>query len=516
MYKCNSASVMRTYNKQNMSLRLTYIPRDDSSEKSPLLQNLNLTCLRSYQNIPKQEAKTRCNSYEVFFVIMWGSAVLSIPAAIGLFVWLLTSFWTYDDDHALRVTFTLWVVGLLMFYTCVLRRHGFRVMIRAGAFPFFYTGKVFPRSLNELKVILQKYKREHKSYTVIGGGWSHFLWRKSATGVRVVLHKFHGKRDRSEIWNSGTTIAEVQKHYKFFNKSLAHFPTMDYISIGAWVACCNHGNTGDHNKNTVPIKNVYILNVSSGYEKSHDLKSAQRLMATNNYISPDLIITGVEFNLVSDIKVQKKLVLVKNSNTAKEWLKPGANLRMMFMGGTRDYAMALRWDEFRQNNIPHHIDPHLCSRMCLFLQADVFSVVGGFHESPDKFNGVSSLSDANKWTPPIYPFMTVAVVLSGIKNFEIFFRVTGRLNEYDLSRFVQSTISMHKNIGGRSELRYDDRELDTIVYWDISLSSYFNQPFKVLYSLTFNQNKVTHVALHPGKFDDLTVYPFHRQHASSI
>lgn len=462
---------------------------------------------RAYRKLKRNGVLTQSFRYEAFFVIMWGAAILSIFAALGMAIWLLVSFFVYEDGHALRSTLTLLCIVALLFYTYILRKHGFRVMVRAGVFPFCCTGGVFPQSLDELKCVLLEYHRQKKHYTIVGGGWSHFLWRRIATGTRVFLHNFHGKRNGGEVWHSGTTIAEVQAQYKARGESLAHFPTMDYISIGAWVACFNHGNTGDKYKNLDrhPIKRVYIFNINSNKEFVYDLKSAQVLLATNTYISPNLVITGVEFNSVKDSQVQKRLVMVQNEETANQWLQDGAYLRMMFIGGTRDYAMALRWDDVYKPT--QHKDPHFCSRMCLFLQTDVFSVVGGWHESPDNFTGISKLSDANKWTPPIYPFMTVAVILSRIVNFEVFFKINNTLCARDLAQFVQKAIRMHKEVGGRSEVRYDTQGEHTLLYWDISLSGNFDKPFRLLQTLEFNGCKVTHVALHPGKYHDVPVEP---------
>ena len=107
--------------------------------------------------------------------------------------------------------------------------------------------------------------------------------------------------------------------------------------------------------------------------------------------------------------------------------------------------------------------------------------------------------------------MTLSVVLAGIKNFEIFFKLETALDGDTLFRIVTDAIAMHKELGGRSELRYAAPSRNTRVCWDISLARGFERPFAILAALG-----VRTVALHPGKYVVDSTAPCRRVAVSAL
>lgn len=450
----------------------------------------------------------RSLAYEFYFVCAWGAAILAIPAILSLTSWLIISVWI-DNEVSLHVWILVGTIALLIAYTTVLRAHSRRVLIRAGVFPISCSFDAYPRTTVELQQAAREIKQRFQRYpTIVGGGWGHFLWRTRATGPRIFTHQMTGRVKNgdamTERWLAGTTIAEVQKYYLAQDLTLSSHPTMDYISIGSWVAYFNHGNDGNSNNTRCAIKNVTLLNLENEIFEVLDLHHARVRIETQRHVSQHVVV-DVEFNLVRNDWLQKRALIINSPTSAKEWLDPKAELRLLFMGAARDYAIGLRWEEPYDRSIDHH-DPHTCSRFCQFIQIDVCSALGGWHEALDMYKGLTKRYDANRWSPPIFPFMTVAVILSGTLNFEILFCWDDILDGHKLHQFIMASIKMHKRIGGRSEIRYGKSSSNTIFYWDVSLSRNFEEPFKLLRK----DFKVHRVALHPGKYNSLSVQPCQR------
>ena len=157
------------------------------------------------------------------------------------------------------------------------------------------------------------------------------------------------------------------------------------------------------------------------------------------------------------------------------------------MGAARDYGLGVRWGDIYEPT--DHRDPHCCSRCCTFVQADVCSVVCGCHEPADKWSGLVSLRDANRWTPPLLAADTLLVALGGLRNFELIFRA--RLDADRLWRLVRELRAVHKRHGGRSEIRHGT----DIVFVDVVMGRAFDAPLRALEALD-----VREFAFHPGKW----------------
>jgi hypothetical protein len=204
---------------------------------------------------------------------------------------------------------------------------------------------------------------------------------------------------------------------------------------------------------------------------------------------PHHIVTWVKFhNLVENTWLQKDGFTVNSVDTAQRWLRKGAVLRVLFVGAARD-GLGIRWEKTTDHHA-QHVDPHCCSKCATFVQADVCSAVCGCRETDSKWNGITTLRNANQWSPTIYPIETFIAVLGGVLNFELVFRMD--LDARTLSNMCHRLRTMHKKIGGRTEIRYGK----DVVFWDLSLRHSFAEPVKLLSNLGVNR-----AALHPGKYD---------------
>jgi hypothetical protein len=444
-------------------------------------------------------------AYGTFFTLVWGSAVLAIPTIIGLFVWLVITLVNEEFEEVLRIVLLSVAIVLLIVWTVGLRRHGYRVLIRSGAFPALCRGDYFPHDEVELRQAVVEIKQKSgQNPSIVGGGWGFYLKRYGPPAPRVFMHEFKGQvPNEPDRWRSGSIIAAVVKHYEKQGRALECHPTMDYISIGSWASHCNHGNAGDASSGVhTAFDTITILDMDANTTRRVDYKTARQLFdATDDRY----LVLDISFKTVPDRQLQKRGILVSDPQSASEWLAPGAALRVCFLGGARDYAVGLRWEAPYGDT--DRRDPHFCSRFCQFLQTDVFSVACGCHEPMSQFKGKITLINANRWVPPIFPFMTIGVICSGVLNFEIFFKLPEPLNGNVMSMFVLKAIEFHKKRGGRSEIRYGKPSADSIVHWDVSLQ---RQHFGAAFRLPADALGVEECAVHPGKCDVYDTSPLKR------
>lgn len=454
--------------------------------------------------------------YNATFATIWTSAVVSIPLALGLAIWLVVTLTSadgnYGSNRAERIVLLALAVLTLVAWTIYARLHATRVLIRAGAFPNVCRGDAFPHDELEFRQAVIDLRRKHGKYpAIVGSGWGFFLQRRGPTAPRIFTMRFTGalsNNRNSRRFYAGTTIEAVNRLLKRENLTLPSHPTMDYITIGSWAACSNHGNDGDA-QTTSAIERVTVLDMRDDTTTSLSHADTQRLFDSD--FAGRYCVLDVTFNAVEDRIVQKRGILVRDAQSAADWLAPGAVLRLLFLGEARDYAIGLRWEKPYDDD--PHFDPHVCSRMCQFLQVDVLSVCGGCHEPMSKFNSKSTLYEANRWTPAILPIMNLGLLCTSLLNFEIFFSLDAPLDGNTLFRLVEAAISMHKKLGGRSEVRYGAPSARTIVFWDISLvESAHGAPFQLLHD-AFGVEKV---AIHTGKFLVRDVAPCTRVAASEL
>ena len=319
--------------------------------------------------------------------------------------------------------------------------------------------------------------------TIVGSAWGFFLQRRTAIGTArtpvLSMRNFTGKR--GEWWAAGSTIQQVLDHEK---QTFPSHPSHDDITIGAWFATGSHGSSGDAGKSSSSVlHSAEVVCFDPPSVVVCDYKQLRAIFdKPNNHV-----ITWIKFhNLVPNISLQKRAFDVVDGASAESWLARGAVLRVLFVGAARD-GLGIRWEHCYEET--RHVDPHCCSKCCTFFRADVCSACGGCKENYASWNGVTTLREANRWTPPIIPLETFVAVLGGYINFEFVFRVP-EMTAAVLVTMLQMLRRMHRDIGGRTEIRYGT----SVVFWDLSLQGSFERPFQLLRTLG-----VTRVALHPGK-----------------
>tara|TARA_X000001036_G_scaffold381407_1_gene373425 strand:- start:2206 stop:3624 length:1419 start_codon:yes stop_codon:yes gene_type:complete len=447
-------------------------------------------------------------AYSTFVVFVWLTVVLTVPAAIGCTIAALSIERIQQNTPLfillpiLTIVFTLWTVFL--------RMHSQRVLIRAGAWPALFLGDRTPRvsktgdELRDLRTaVLDMRCSKGRVPTVVGSGWGFFLKKSGPKGPRLFMHKFKGPMPSNpRRWASGTTIATVQRSLQKQKLVLPSTPTMDYITLGSWFAMANHGNgsaPGMGKSDTLVSARVLDMQTNT---VMRDVKYAEIRKLFDSKDAARYVIIDVELKAEEDVWVQKKGILVNSPETAAEFLEPGAKLRVLFAGAARDYGLGVIWrPKYEETD---HIDPHFCSRYCLYFQADIFSAVFGWHESMKNYRGKTKLSDATRWMPAILPIEMIGAVLLGVTNFEIIVENTEVLNGDRFWDILSAFIDMQKELGGRCEFRTTGTP-GSKLFIDMSLMRGFERPFELLKRLGFQR-----CALHPGKFIVESTRPLQR------
>jgi hypothetical protein len=464
--------------------------------------------------------------YNFYFVLIWSTNVLSIPGALTLAIWALAR--NKQPDLALGGIFALLMIAWVIY----LRLHGPRVLMRAAAWPAVCTGDYFPRTEDELiDAAAAIYAKTGRPPAVVGSGWAHFLYRRGPRGPRIFLHNYKGTVPNTpkgvECWRSGSTIASVNKHLRARGLTFKTHPTMDYISLGAWFACSNHGNGGaTAGKSSDALKVARVLDMTAidlndkkkSYIKEWDYATLRKefdieFQRTNYNAATDApikycIVDCTFQKLAPNDVIQKRCIVVEDATSAGEWLKPTAHLRLLFLGRARSVGLGVQWVPIFDGDNGHR-DPHFCSRWCSFLQVDIFSVVCGWYEPAyrkDKngvklltaYEGVTEWYHANLWMPAVWPWQTVGVVLGGYRNFEVFFFLPNgeRLTGESLWVMVKGLIKMHKKHSGRSEIRLGAPE--GAICLDVSM----NRDHGALFTFLWDTFRVDEIAFHLGKFND--------------
>ena len=446
-------------------------------------------------------------AYKCFYVSWWSLAVLAIPGAVVCAVLGFTL------GGAAAVALYAAAAAQLAF-AIFLRLHSQRVMIRAGVFPGLCSDDLAMRPAATREESVEKIKkycndikdRYNRAPQLVGGGWGYFLKRGGPPGPRLLLHNFKGQVDDGPCFYSGTTIFAVNKYFQKQKppRTLANTPTMQFISIGSWLALGNHGNAGDKAAPVeAVIRSVGVLDMDT--MEFFELEGSEVRARFDAVGGASLCVVDVTFKDVPlDKMIQKRGYTIDSPVTAAKWLLPGAYLRVCFMGGSRRFSVGLRWEDIYSDT--KHVDPHFCSQFCQFLQVDVCSILGGFIEPMTMFDGKSTLSDANSWVPYIDPLMAIAAIAYGVINFECVFKVRG-LNGVALWALIRNMVALHRKHGGRSEVRVAGTGADSFVYLDIVLNPrHFDRVFLTL-SHAFG---VKRLALHPGKFTEILTHPIQR------
>ena len=400
-----------------------------------------------------------------YFLSFWILCIIIIPllfSFISIKHWLLP-WWSWS------------IAATVFSFLC--RLDVIRIIVRSGGW-----GKA-PAACNS-KALLTMFKRPP---TVVGRGWGYFLMRISAKAPVLHMYNFTGRR-HDDRWGGGTTIRTVIDYYRKQGLTFPSHPSYDDITIGSWFAAGCHGSGGDAGAPSSSVLKCAEV-VCFDPPGIQQIKNYETLRSIFDTPGHNCVVTWIEFHhMWASRRVQKSAEDVNTLESCQRWLSKGAILRVLFVGAARD-AIGIRWQDVYKN--VEHYDPHCCSKFCTFLQADICSACCGCHENYENWNGISTLREANRWSPTIWPFETLVTVLGGYKNFEIIFRVP-KMTPTVLLSMIQGLREMHKETGGRTEIRFGTQ----VVFWDVSLQHSFDKPFIKLEELG-----VTRVALHMSKYN---------------
>ena len=401
-----------------------------------------------------------------YFVIFWLLAIIAIPIS---FILLVEQQW-------------IWF-SILFLFVCAARLDAVRISIRTGAW-----GNT-PQACASKK-LLAKYTTQKP--TIVGRGWGYFLQRKWAgTSSVLSMRNFTGRRDDG-CWAAGSTIKTVSQYFKKYNFTFPSHPSYDDITIGSWIAAGCHGSGGDAggpSSSVLQYAEVVCFDTPHTSQSVRKVKSYKKIREIFDTKGHNCVITWIKFHkLWPNHTVQKSAFDVNTLDGAEQWLSKGAILRVLFVGAARD-GMGIRWQMPYYNT--EHMDPHCCSKCSTFIQADCCSACCGFREKYTNWNGLTTLREANRWCPTILPIETFITVVGGYKNFEIIFRVI-EMTPTLLLNMVTQLREMHREIGGRTEIRYGTG----VVFWDLSLQQSFERPYMLLQKLG-----VVRIALHLSKYN---------------
>ena len=373
-----------------------------------------------------------------------------------------------------------------------------QTLVRAGVYPFF-CGGVFPKTEEELRAEVKRIVEETgKPPVIVGSGWSFFLNRRAPARHRIYLQEFN-QRVSDTTWESGVTAGAVCDQLRKTDRTLASRPTLDDITLGSWISANGHGNASTLSGGTSnTFQEVRVLDMLSDNVLTLPGKGAKKLFDGPG--SYKYCILTCKLKPVYNGVLQMQGIEVRDTLSAAAWLSPTSQLRVLFLGAARTYGIGVLWNPSTEAElqVSHHINPHLCSRVCFYLQVDTFSALIGWHEPMNKYDGHSTLHNANKWSYWGWPlglgFAQLGIVLSGLQNFEIFY-VKQSLDGSYLWTLCQKLIALHKRFGGRCELRVATEGALNIVHVDMALSI---SKSKFVFDILFEMG-VREAALHRGK-----------------
>lgn len=320
----------------------------------------------------------------------------------------------------------------------------------------------------------------------VGSGWSFYLKREASTRI-FYTRQFYGYENG--WWKSGSLVRDVTRFYlKNHNKAFPSLPSISDITLGAWIWSGSHGSSGDTGapSNACFDEIEYVA-----------LDKKLRVVPYEMFdVSQALAVVGVSFNIdkmVDNFILHKRYIPYDPSEPSlavKEWLRPSYQ-RAIFLG---QYAVFLQWSREKRTPNEEHVDPHCCSRFCLWCQADPCNAACGcYRESKADFDSIVPLYEVNQFVPSIWHWTLPALFGYAYRNYEMFCALP-KVTDIQLffKNMVVDLLEMHEEIGGRTEIRFSKH----VVFLDVCLVSDFERPFRVVESLG-----VLAYSLHRGKFE---------------
>lgn len=294
--------------------------------------------------------------------------------------------------------------------------------------------------------------------TLVGHGWSFFL-QKVTPQKPVFTHNFcSSEPDINGFWKAGTTLETVSSYYEKYRKAFPSLPSYQNISLGGWIMTESHGSSGDAGEpSNSRFSSIKYLSIHEK-EKIVNIEVGEKL---DKLDVKCILYVSFQMNEDSNIWLKKREV-----TDFREWLKDGAYQRACFIGKKQD--VMIRWEAVAQADYTYknnreegfHVDPHPCSRFCLWFQADVCTAISCWCKEPSKnYNSYVKLAEVNRFVPFVFPLLTL-LVWDRI-NFEIILKK----NKEEVSQYYDRIKEFHEKYGGRTEIRFGTE----VLFLDVSI-----------------------------------------------
>ena len=353
------------------------------------------------------------------------------------------------------------------------RMHEQRINIRASLNPF---GCCRPRPSTREALMRAM---SSPTATIVGSGWASFLNRSTYTAC-VFTDKFK-KRIGDFTWESGATIHEVQRALQEKGLTLSRFPSMEWVTLGGWIASLSHSHPGTDSQPPIVEATVYNKRLKSRPKKV----GASQFASLMEQEQRSNIVLDVTFRPIRDFAVERTARAMDGPAAVRWWFNGDSTMRLMFAGARG--VLALVW---RRTDVqPAQTFGHGVFRQ--WWDIDIMSYLGNrsAEKVAQKLNSEQTRFQTHSRSIQIVPnlFSTYLFwpILLGIQNFEVYVKpIMGSMD-----KFLKRIVSFHKKHGGRSELRYNGDAL--------AIDFAIKTPRRAFQFL--RENGYLRVALHIGK-----------------
>ena len=459
-------------------------------------------------------------AYSFSFVTIWLVGLLGLLLLFPLGVWFFLSTAFNGVDYPLLAAFIVCTI-LALFGAWTRFWPTIKHLVRTGVlFEGVFTDR-FPTTEAELIThALSAYDRGNKSLTTVSHGWSFYLKKQAARGPRVWTTRFTGPVDTDDHldnvplhWKSGTTLVEVKKKFKAVGKTVVDTPSMEWLSLGSWIASCSHGHPGTLSLGTSPLhwlESARVLDCSTSVVSIDDesVLLAKFLSKQTSQISKSsqYVILSVKFKadaVVPNTLVARKGTDVKDVTDVDRWLR-GEFIRLIFVSRHKK-SLGVVWSRPVGEPVitdEKHMHPHTCSTVCFHCHSDVDAAVPwgglcGFGATRHNYGGFAELDHAYaSISPTFFPFQTILPQIFTVYNLELFLPILPRnRNSRLLFSLIKRLEGFHFENGGRTELRLASDA--SVLFLDLSTQNLnaIDVYFRLLKAIGLDRG-----AQHPGKF----------------
>lgn len=453
-------------------------------------------------------------SYSFGFVLNWLLGLFGLLAVVPVVAWLIVNTSSgIESLHLLLLTIVVTLAAVFGLWTRFWPTVKHR--IRAGVLFSGFCADAFPTTEEELVgKSVELYEQNNGKLTTVSHAWSFYLKKERASGPRLWTTKFNGAVDSEATppltWKSGTTLVDVKKSFAKYGLTLIDTPSMEWLSLGSWVASISHGHPGIRSPSSSPlawIASARVLDCSTRQVTDDDeatlfAKFHSAAMDSLRYII--LTLTFKKDVLVENKIVQRFATRLDSPSRLEEW-KKGEFIRLSFISRHRR-TLGIVWNTPIENKVciskRYHMHPHTCSRFCFWNHSDVDSALpcncGGFAERNERYDGYSRLADAfTGINPTFWPVQTILPQIMCVYNTELFLPVSvSKLGNTNwLFELIIRLEDVHHKFGGRTEMRLAPDS--SILFLDLSIRSIEAMH---AYRTTLFQYGITRAAQHPGKW----------------